>query len=318
MLKMFHQIRTTGDGGAGESAPGGSVAFWERTWRQGDYTESARFCATDPLRSLLEHHAVPGSVMLEGGCGRGAYVAHHAARGVEAVGLDFATTTLADVRHRYPALLLGAADVSKLPLRDASVATYYSGGVVEHFEAGPFEAIAEARRVLGPGGVFLVSVPYFSPLRRTLAPFRRRHWSRAQAHTVGAAPPHWEFFQYAYTPQEFGRILSGQGFVVLSRKGYSILWGLYELPLLGRLLERAAHRPPDTVTTAARAGGDGGGGAGGGPEDKTAASGTSLLKRLVVSEDDTVPVVGRLVRLLRALAANMMMYECAVAGAGRS
>ncbi len=60
--------------------------------------------------------------------------------------------TLADVRDHYPGLLLCGADVARLPLRDQSVATYYSGGVVEHFEAGPHKAIAEARRVLDPNG----------------------------------------------------------------------------------------------------------------------------------------------------------------------
>jgi hypothetical protein len=36
----------------------------------------------------------------------------------------------------------------------------------------------------------------------------------------------------------------------------------------------------------------------------------SLLKRLVIAEDASVPVAGGMVRALRWLCANMMMYVC--------
>ena len=283
---MFHDV----------ADPGGSVAFWEHAWRAGDFAESARFCDADPLRPLLDRHAVPGSVLLEGGCGRGAYVARHSSRGVVAVGLDFAANTLAEVRHQYPHLLLGAADIARLPLRDGAVTTYYSGGVVEHFEGGPFEAVAEARRVLAPDGVLLISVPYFSPLRRMLLPFRRSDWRRTSVHGTGRGPPGRVFFQYAYQPREFVEILAAHGFVLVGQQGYSILWGLFELPLIGRVLDLAgrSHGSGRALST----------------EAVPAATKGKLIKRLVVSEDDSIPVAGLIVRLLRWLAANMMMYIC--------
>jgi len=297
MLKMFHDA----------PAAGGSVAFWEQAWRDGDYTESARFCDSDPLRPLLDRHARPDSVMLEGGCGRGAYVARHSGRGVRAVGVDFAVAALADVRQRYPTLLLGAADVSRLPIRARAVATYYSGGVVEHFEAGPHDAIAEARRVLHPTGVLLISVPYYSPLRRLMVVFHRHEWRRTTDHQAEAPPPGRVFFQYAYRPAEFDQILTEQGFLVLDHQGYSVLWGLYELPLVGRILGRTAQRPrhPPTMATGGRAA-------------NLSLRDTSLLKRLVVGEDDSVPILGWFVRVLRWMAANMMMYVCTPAGAAPS
>ncbi len=299
MLKMFHQV----------SAAGGSTEFWEQNWVEGDFTESARFCEVDPLRPIFDRHVRPGSVMLEGGCGRGLYVAHHAARGVRAIGLDFATRTLADVKRAYPSLLLGAADVAKLPLRDDTIDTYYSGGVVEHFEAGPHQAIAEAARVLRDDGTLLISVPYFSPLRRMLAPFHRREWRVTGRHAAESPPAQRAFFQYAYKPREFEAILAEHGLSVRRRQGYSILWGLYELPLLGRVLNRAAQgrtegAPADAVAV------------GTGPSSEDAPPGTqqSLAKRLVVSEDDSIRFAGSMVRLLRWFAANMMMYECGLTG----
>jgi SAM-dependent methyltransferase len=290
---MFHRV----------TAAGGTPAFWEETWRDGDAVASARFCDVDPLRPFFDRHVQPGSVLLEGGCGRATYVAHHAARAVRAIGLDFATETLANVRSRDASLLLGAADVARLPLRTGVVDTYYSGGVVEHFEGGPQDAIAEARRVLRRDGIFLVSVPYFNPLRRVMAPFRHTEWRRTRLHALESPPPDLVFFQYAYTPREFSQLVTQHGFRVLSRRGFAILWGLYEIPLLGRLLQRAANPAPTEV-----------------PSSRTVLrvhdgiGRTSVLKRLVVSEDDSVPLFGWAIRILRWLAANMMMYECAQAG----
>ncbi len=297
MLKMFHQ----------SDVGGGSEKFWEQNWVEGDYNESARFCAVDPLRPLFERHVQPGSVMLEGGCGRGHYVAHHAARGVHAIGLDFATRTLADVRRMYPTLVLGAADVARLPLRDDTIDTYYSGGVVEHFEAGPHEAISEAARVLRAGGILLISVPYFSPLRRALAPFRRSEWRVARQHVADRPLPQREFFQYAYKPREFEAILAQHGFSVIGRRGYAILWGLYDMPLLGFLLQRLAQGHGDGASGDPPAGK-------GGQIQSSAPSRDSLVKRLVVSEDDSIPHAGPIVRVLRWFAANMMMYECVRTG----
>lgn len=298
MLKMFHDLE-----------PGSSVKFWEHTWTEHDFAESARYCDVDPLKRLFDRHVRPGSVLLEGGCGPGLYVAHHAARGVRAVGLDFAMGTLLEVRRRYPNLMLGAADVARLPLRVGVVDTYYSGGVVEHFEAGPDPAISEARRVLRPGGVLLISVPYFSPLRRLVAPFRNKDWGRTKDHKVDPPAVGRAFFQYAYTTTEFTRILARHGFSVVGTQGYSVLWGLYELPLLGRVLARAAHEPPPEVRPASAAPGH---------DAATVRSTSSTLKRLLVSEDDSVPVLGLGVRFLRWFGANMMMYECVAAGPTRS
>jgi hypothetical protein len=117
------------------------------------------------------------------------------------------------------------------------------------------------------------------------------------------------FWQYAYTQKEFVSVLSSSGFRVILRQGYSILWGLYDLPgvaeacsLLGRRLggpfgecERTTRHQPEHIPGASA-------------PSETARQ--SLLKRLVVSEDITVPVAGLFVRALRQVGANMMMYMC--------
>ena len=311
MLKMFQR----------DAPGGGSVAFWEDSWQGADVASADEFYDIDPLKRWFDRVVRPGTVVLEGGCGPARYVAGLASRGVGVVGMDFSIRTLQDVRRRHSSLTLVAADVAQLPLGAGTVEVYFSGGVVEHFEAGPHAAIAEARRVLCPGGTLLISVPYFSPLRRTLAPFRRADWQRAPVHTLSPKREGGSFFQYAYRPEEFERILAGLGFVVVRRQGYSILWGLYEFPGLGPALRgeadawAARSSQPVPGPCGRRAEGDSR--ASGDTPSAGRSGGRGLLtlaKRLLVGEDDTIPVAGGVVRALRWLAANMMLYECRLIG----
>lgn len=288
---------------------GQSPAFWEEFGSEGSFEQRLRFCETDPLRPLFLEHARPGARMLEGGCGQGQYVAYYADQGVRVVGLDFARDWLGRLRRRDPSLMLCAGDVAALPYRDGSFDVYYSGGVVEHFEAGCHAALCEARRVLRPNGVLLISVPYDSPMRKVLSIFRRIDWKRVREPRKETADAGLTFFQYCYTPAEFTLMLEAAGLRVVKQQGYAILWGLHDVPALQRLVGALAktrasdgdgHDTPSTPAVAA------------GPARP---SGTrALLKRLVVAEDDTVPVAGWAVQVGRWFCSNMMMYVCVPAG----
>ena len=246
--------------------------------------------------------------MLEGGCGIGQYVSYYSRRGRYVVGLDFAFDAVAKLHTRSNDFPLCVGDVSKLPFRDITFDLYYSGGVVEHFETGPQEALREAWRVLKPGGIFLVSVPYFSPLRRFISRFRTDDWRKVSETKPDAdeKAATRRFFQYAFKPTEFKLLLSEAGFTVVKIQGYSILWGLYELPLFALLPKyfesRAAAAPTQTQTVI--------------PEPDSAPltdakpARASFLKRLAVDEDDSVLIIGKAVKALRWACANMMMYVC--------
>lgn len=284
---------------------GGAPGYWEENWSGQRLEEGLRFCEVDPLRPLFERYTQPGSAMLEGGCGVGQYVAYYSARGVNIVGLDFARNTLARLRERDKGLVLCVGDVSALPFSDESFDVYYSGGVVEHFESGPEAALREAYRVSRPGGIFLISVPYFSPLRYALLPFKSKYWKRISRAEADAPQLNGgrSFFQYAYSRGEFTKLLAAAGFRVVSTRGYAITWGLKEIPFAERVMNAIENRRAASKQVWSNK-----------KATSTALHGNngrpSLLKRLIVSEDDRVPVAGFGVRALRWASSNMMMYVC--------
>ncbi len=305
MIKMYHSSAL---------ASGDEPGFWDDSWRDGSLAEALRFCEQDPLQPLFERYVPGGSLLLEGGCGLGQYVVFYGRRGRRVVGLDFAPTTLGQLKGREPSAKLCRGDVAALPFADACFDAYFSGGVVEHFETGPRRALEEAWRVLRADGRFLVSVPYASPLRRAKI-------------AVDAAPATWvvrsagsfiredrqgqAFWQHAFSRREFAGLLDEAGFQVLEVQPYSVLFGLYELPGLSWVTRVATGRSASgaSCTPAAR-----------GIEARgtTAARPPawrlrSLLRRLVVQEDRTVPILGAGVSVCAALGANMLMFVCSKA-----
>jgi len=299
MLKMYHR-----------GAHAGGAGFWDETWDDGQLEAAIRFCEVDPLRPLFEQHLSPGMLMLEGGCGRGQYVVYYGARGVKVVGFDFARGVLRRLKAFLPESRVCAGDVAALPFAAGSFDVYYSGGVVEHFEEGPDLALREAHRVLREGGLFLVSVPYASPLRQLSRSWRGDRRFVAQAGLdPPAAPRPGQFWQYAFTRRGFGRSLRAAGFRVIRTLPYAILFGLYDLPLVERVVSRLtrplrAENPQRLSVTAVAS------------TRLTAREGSSpqltpsLVKRLVVAEDRTLPILGLMIRGCGRLCANMIMFVC--------
>jgi ubiquinone/menaquinone biosynthesis C-methylase UbiE len=296
MLKMYHKRNHAGN----------TPELWEEFWRGEHFENTVKFCDVDPMRSLFEKYSQPGSLMLEGGCGLGNYVAYYNTRGWRVIGLDFAQEALNALHLRQKNVNLCGGDVSKLPFADETFDLYYSGGVVEHFEEGAKESLLEARRVLKKDGILLISVPYQSPLRSLLTPLKKSEWKRVATTKPDETRPAngLTFFQYVYKKKEFEKMLTDAGLKVIKTQGYGIIWGLYELPFFNQ--NKTLHENPingkNTVANQITEVDvkqliD--------PNNKS-----SILKRLVVSEDETVPVLGLGVKFMRWVCSNMMMYVC--------
>ncbi len=119
-----------------------------------------------------------GSLLLDLACGGGLLAPHVADRGHRHVGLDLSPTALPLARRH--GVLPVRGDVLRLPFGDEVADVVVAGEVLEHV-AEPAQLVAEACRVLRPGGTLVLD---------TIA---ATWWGRFSAVTVGerlpAGPP---------------------------------------------------------------------------------------------------------------------------------
>jgi SAM-dependent methyltransferase len=300
---------------------GSEAEFWQAGWAGQALADMVASCAWHPLRTPLAGLLPQAGLVLDGGCGLGAWALHTARRGHRVVGIDFAVGALQVLKAAAPAIPVAAGRVDALPLRAGSVRAYYSGGVIEHFEEGPGPALAEAYRVLEPGGLLLVVVPDLSPLREALSPLPRRvlceqghpvvGFERARVPAATPSPwPELRFFQYLYRADELRPWLAAAGFEVLWDQGYGVQWALMELALIQHLshwLRGSILRAPsdywDRVPQAPWAQE---------PLIPVGLAGATrrLLRCALTLEDDRLPVLGGAVRLLQTVASNIRLYVC--------
>jgi len=145
-----------------------------------------------------------GRRVLDLGCRSGA-LSHHFLDGNEVVGLDVDRAALAKAEA------LGVetveADVeSPLPLPDQSFDAVVAGELLEHLRF-PDALVAEARRVLRPGGVFVGSVPNAFRLQSRLRFLRGRPPEDDPTHL------------HMYSPQQMRTLLEGFSNVRISFVG---------------------------------------------------------------------------------------------------
>jgi SAM-dependent methyltransferase len=148
--------------------------FWTEHWGGHTVNELLAVARVSPLTTLITDALPPAGLVLEAGCGLGQYVILLRERGWRAAGVDGSVEALTACR-RVAAVPLAASDLRALAIRSGALAAYVSLGVVEHDPDGPDAILAEARRMLAPGGgALVISVPYLNGVRRLGAPWIRR------------------------------------------------------------------------------------------------------------------------------------------------
>lgn len=292
MLKMYHKNPYSGN----------TPDYWENSWDSIEFEDALELCSKDPLKNIFDKYVKKDSLILEGGCGKGHWVAYFADRNYKIVGLDFAQKTLAELAENRQSLSLCCGNVNMLPFADNSFDVYYSGGVVEHFEGGCMDSLSEARRVIKEDGTLLLSVPYYSPLRKILTPFRTEEWRKLSNPEVDEEKVFEDltYFQYAYTAAEFKKLLVNAGLHTIETFKYSVIWGLYDVRFLNeRAKARVVSRQKKQSEKSSNK-----------FKPSQDSYKTSLLKKLIIGEDTSNFLNKTATKFMQWSSANMIMFGC--------
>jgi SAM-dependent methyltransferase len=142
-------------------------AFYEDLWsRLPDDLEPPEL---ERRRAHLAAHVHRRDRVLDLGTGDGAFLPEIEALGAEAVGADVAEAALERARTRAPRTELRRVEPDgPLPFADGAFDVVWCSETLEHVPATA-AFLAEARRVLRPGGRLVVTVPKVPRLRALLA-----------------------------------------------------------------------------------------------------------------------------------------------------
>lgn len=268
---------------------------WDALWDVTQLDEKLRHGRCDFLTRVFQQYFPAQGKILEAGCGLGQYVVLYREQGYDIEGVESSRVAVAKIRQHYPDLPIHLADIRQLPYPSNSIAVYFSGGVLEHFENGPGPALTEAYRVLRDDGYLLITVPYVNLARwiKDFLPFGRKDgyvlvndFSQRASLVEGRT-----FYQYYFGRREILAILWEAGFLPLSTRGVQIVWGLRKM--LRRQNRTHSLRPSGVSATAPD---------GVGRE--------SALKTLLLREHSENRVIDALLRLLGALCGHMLLIVC--------
>jgi SAM-dependent methyltransferase len=179
---------------------------------------------------IMKHTPRYGKV-LEAGCGLGRYVLYLSLLSIDIEGLDFHEPTVGKVHQwaveRALPSKFRVGDVTCLPYGTESLSGYLSFGVIEHFAEGPAAVLAEAYRVLRPGGVAVISTPSLSFAQLY---YRVRRWTAdAVKKLCGCQLVSRPFFQYWYTPRQLRAFVQACGLKVVLYGACDLRYAAWEL-----------------------------------------------------------------------------------------
>lgn len=197
---------------------------WEDIWDEASVEAELVALQYERAQTIINTYTPylkPDGLILEAGCGLSAEVIDLRNRGFRIIGLDYAVNALQKGLAHDPTLEMHAGDVHALPYANESLDAYLSFGVLEHFAHGMQPALVEAARVLKPGGILVLTIPYPNIVWR-LSQFRRRLQGASQLNND-------DFYESTYTQHDLVRESTTAGFELLEVVPTShafTLWGL--------------------------------------------------------------------------------------------
>jgi SAM-dependent methyltransferase len=225
-----------------------------RSRSESDYRHFQNFQASLLLEYLASHGVrLPGKRLLDLGSGVAGYSQTLAASGAEVISVDLVQPRIAPTNG----LVQVEASALALPLASESTEVVFCASLIEHV-SDPQRVLAEAERVLKPGGTAYFSFPpYYSPLGgHEYAPFHYlgqklalrlvKHRSAlpdwvSQMHQANAAPSSFaDLYRgwglYRMTVRRFLRLVSHTRFRLINLSTRYLPVSFIRWPLLGEVL----------------------------------------------------------------------------------
>jgi SAM-dependent methyltransferase len=179
-----------------------------------------------------------GTRLLDVACGPGFVAAAAARRGAAAMGIDFSAAMIADARRRHPEIRFDEGDATALRFDAASFDTVVMNFGMLHL-ARPDRAIAEAHRVLRPGGRYGFTVWASPDLAVGFGMVLRA--IEALGKTSVALPDGPSFFRFSDT-DEVRRTLDREGFGDVEVRLLALNWPLSSADALFDAMARGGVR----------------------------------------------------------------------------
>lgn len=205
---------------------------WEEKWSRHSVASILKKHSAgdlDEFEDIFTRFLPKDLPILEAGCGLGQWVMALTSRGYRIEGIDNAEETVRGVKDAAPQLTVRLGNVYSLDVPDRSYGGYISLGVFEHKPEGPLAGLKEASRVLQPGGIACISVPYLNR--------ERRNWLRCLPEATGTTLPNGlRFYQYYFSLEDFQSFLRQAQLETLAMFPYAVSAGLTRDFWLGRWL----------------------------------------------------------------------------------
>jgi len=112
------------------------------------------------MKFLFEDYPMPGEKVLDLGCGNGRWFKLFQERQVDYIGIDNSEKLIEVARKKYPQAKFQIADALNLPFPDKFFDKIYSIAVLHQIPSKELRLhfLKEARRVLGPDGLLILTV----------------------------------------------------------------------------------------------------------------------------------------------------------------
>jgi SAM-dependent methyltransferase len=188
------------------------IEWSQAAWRVEGTTVSAEACDGELIHEVMFEHLPKDGLIVDAGCGTAKWPIYLRQAGYRCAGIEISSDGLAMARQLDGALPLVRADARQAPIRAGSVAAVLSLGVVEHDPAGPLASLREIRRMLRPGGVLVLAVPFNNMFRRLLVNHLQSWvtWRRRRAGiTLG-------FAEYRFSRREIESFLGEADFEIVA------------------------------------------------------------------------------------------------------